>query len=134
MNIEEFYNNQFINKPNELIDGVFEEAYIDYIPRIVVFTWKDFIKYSTTRHYNESRIKNHQHPLSIYDIDLEEKNFYKVNWDIIDNHMKSALKNNKKDRQIYNSLIKSYKLMKEDFMKKIKGVNIRPGHIFSVYK
>jgi hypothetical protein len=134
LKLEEFNQNQFIKNSN-LIDGVFEQLYYEFVPRIVAYTWKDFIKYTTTRHYNESRIKYHHHPKSIYDIDLEEYNFYKANWDIIDNQMKSAIKINKnKNPEIYNSLIKSYKLMKKEFINKIKSLNIRSGHIFSVYK
>lgn len=115
----------------KLIDEVFDEKYIDYIPYIIILTWRNIQRYHSTKYFNNSRIKNHHHPSSIYDIDIEEVNYYKYNLDVINKKLLNEICRQKND--IHNSLVKSYKLINQKVKSYLKKTNIRSGHIYGMY-
>jgi hypothetical protein len=141
---DSYYGNSCETK---LVDTVFDYEIYEFVPRIVVLTWRNCLRQMESGHFNESRIKYHHHPISIYDINIEEYNSYKISLELIKEHMLAEIHRRMKlDREIASKiyiskgLIRAYIKMVDVLTHKMNTItnNIGPidenTHRCNVYK
>lgn len=117
----------------DFIDGVFNSKYLYLIPQPVKEAWHNYILYKTRQRFTESRMqlsKEHNN-LLVRDVYVQEYNFYKINYDIINRTFPTTIKltyiNHPK---ISKDIETSYKTIKSILEKEMNDVKIKLMDLF----
>ncbi len=117
----------------DFIDGVFNPQYLYLIPQPVKEAWHNYILYKSRQRFIESRtqLAKEYNNLLVRDVYVQEYDFYKINYDIINRTFPTTIKLTYVNHpKIGKELDNNYKLIKNILEKEMNDVKIKLMDLF----